>query len=186
METSFKVKKAGKFIDIQYITGIKLPMSTYDNVLVTSAKEGRKLIKFIRNFEDGVRKCLVKEGIDLDYRLIIVKHLGAVDSISSGFDIRSKMSIEELSERFVFGFKRIYDTMLDDVEETFKFFNEVKNDSSYTKNWKRYDKYNEYVRDYDLDYPKISMDDFNNDELKNISRLSSEVLELLIKERKNG
>ena len=184
METSFKIKKSGKFIDIQYITGIKIPMSTYDNVLVSSAKEGRKLINFIRNFEDGVRKCLVKEGIDLDYRLIIVKHLGAVDSISSGFDIRSKMSIEELSERFVFGFKRIYDTMLDDVEETFKLFNEVKNNSSYTKNWKRYDKYNEYVRDYDLDYPKISMDDFNNDELKNISRLASEALVLLIKERK--
>lgn len=184
METSFKIKKAGKFIDIQYITGIKLPISTYDNVLVSSAKEGRKLINFIRNFEDGIRKCLVKEGIDLDYRLIIVKHLGAVDSISSGFDIRSKMSIEELSERFVFGFKRIYDTILDDVEETFKFFNEVKNNSSYTKNWKRYDKYNEYVRDYDLDYPKISMDDFNNDELKNISKLASEALDLLIKERK--
>jgi hypothetical protein len=159
-------------------------MSTNNNVFVTSAKEGRNLIKFIRDFEGGIRKCLVKERIDLDYRLIIVKHLGAVDSIASGIDIRSKMSIEDLSERFVFGFKRIYDTMLDDVEETFKFFNEIKNNSSYMKNWKRYDKYNEYVRDYNLDYPKISMDDFEDDELRNMSNIASEILDLLIKKNK--
>lgn len=184
METSFKIKKSGRYIDIKYITGIKIPMNIYDNILVSSAEDGRRLIKFIREFEDGVKKCLVKENISLDYRVIIAKHLLAIDSIASGLDIRSKMTIEELSERFVFSFKRIYDTMLDEVEETFKFFNKVKNDSSYMQNWKQYDKYNEYVKEYCLDYPNISTDDFKDDELKNMAKLSHDMLELLINKMK--
>lgn len=60
METSFKIKKKGKYIDIQYITGIKLPMSVYDNCLVSSVKEARNLITFIRKMEEGIKRNLVE------------------------------------------------------------------------------------------------------------------------------
>lgn len=184
METTFKISKAGKYIDIKYIVGIKLPMSVYDNVLVSSAKEGRKLIKLIRDFEKGVKEELVKQGVDLDYRMIMIRHLQVIDSIASGLDIRSKMSVAELSDRFVFGYNRMHESMIDEVEETLKYFNEVKAESSYMKDWRRFDKYNEYIRDYSLNYPQISMDDFGKDPLKKMEALANEMLETLIKDRK--
>ena len=187
METKFKisrVKGLSQYIDIQYLTGIKLPLSADDNIFVTSAKEGRKLIQMIRDLENRVRTILSEREIDLDYRLIIVKHLKAIDSIASGIDIRSHMSIDELSERFVDGYKFKYDQVIAECEDIFDEFNKVKGNSSYGKNWRVYDKFNDLVRDYNLDYPMIKYEDFEDDELRNMSRLASEALDALIKKRK--
>ena len=181
METKFKISKVGKCIDIKYITLIKQPMMANDNVFVTSAKEGRKFIQLVRDLENRVRTILNEKEIDLDYRLIILQHFRAIDSIASGFDIRSGMSVDELSERFVDGYKFKYDQIIAECEVIFDEFNKVKGNSSYMKNWRVYDKFNQMVRDYNLDYPKIGMDDFKNDELKNISRFANEILEELKK-----
>lgn len=185
METKFKISRVKKYIDIKYVSGINLPLSASDNVFVSSAKEGRKLIQMIRDLENRIRTIFSEREIDLDYRLIIVKYLRAIDSISSGFDIRSGMSIDELSERFVDGYKFNYDQVIAECEEIFDTFNKVKGNSSYLDNWRVYDKFNSLVRDYNLDYPQIKNDDFDNDELKNMSKLADEMLELLIKKRKN-
>lgn len=187
METTFKisrVKGMRQYINIKYDTGLNLFL-TNDNIFVTSAKRGRILIRMIRNLEDRIRTILSEREIDLDYKLIILKHLNAIDSIASGFDIRSGMSIDELSERFVDGYKYKYDQVISECEEIFDKFNKVKGNSSYLANWRDYDKFNNLVKEYHLDYPQIKNDDFENDELKNISRLANEMLELLIEKAKN-
>lgn len=184
METTFKISKAKEYIVIEYVTGLKVPMSTWTNFLASTAKDARKTIKWIRDMEEGVKKNLVENGFKLDYKLIILKHLTAIDSIASGIDIRSKMSVEELSDRFVYGYKQKYDQAVKTVEETFEIFNEVKGTTSYSKDWRRYEKYNDLVAEFHLDFPKIGMDDFGKDELKEMSRLANEMLEILIKKNK--
>lgn len=186
METTFKisrVKGLRQYINIKYDTGLNLYL-TNDNIFVTSAKSGRRLIRMIRNLEDRIRTILSEKEIDLDYKLIIVKHLNAIDSIASGLDIRSGMSINELSERFIDGYKYKYDQVISECEEIFDKFNKVKGNSSYLANWRDYDNFNNLVKEYHLDYPQIKNDDFENDELKNMSKLTDEILELLIKKRK--
>lgn len=184
METKFKISRYKEYIDIKYVTPIKLHMSATDSVFVSSAKEGRKLIQMIRDLENRIRTILNEREIDLDYRLIIVKHFRAIDSIASGIDIRSHMSIEELAERFVDGYKFKYDQVITECEDIFDEFNKVKGNSSYGKNWRVYDKFNDLVGEYKLDYPLIKSSDFEDDELRNMSKLASEALDALIKKRK--
>jgi hypothetical protein len=184
METTFKVKKSGKYIDIQYITGIKLPMSVYDNCLVSTVKEARHLIDFIRKMENGIKENLAEKGLDLDYRLIVIKHLQAIDAIASGIEIRSKLSVKELSERFVSGFKIKMDEILAECETTFKIFNEIKDNTHYYENGRLYDKFNEYVRDYNLPFERIKLEDFGKNILDDLIKKSDEMLQFLINERK--
>ena len=184
METTFKISKAKEYIVIEYVTGLKVPMSTWNNFLASTAKDARNTIKWIRDMEEGVKKNLAENGINFDYRLIILKYLTAIDSIASGIDIRSKMSVEELSDRFVYGYKQKYDQVIAECEEIFNKFNEVKGNSSYLENWRDYDKFNSLVREYLLDYPQIKNSDFENDEFRNMSRLANEMLEILIKKNK--
>jgi hypothetical protein len=186
METTFKISRINQYIDIKYVTPIKLPMMTNDNIFVNSAKEGRKFIQLVRDLENRIRTLLNEKEIDLDYRLIIVKHFRAIDSIASGFDVRSHMSIDELSERFVDGYKLKYDQVIAECEDIFDKFNEVKDNTSYMQNFREYDKFNQMVDEYKLDYPQINSDDFGKDELKNMSRLANEMLEILIKKRKEN
>lgn len=184
METTFKVKKSGKYIDIQYITGIKLPMSVYYNCLVSTVKEARHLIDFIRKMENGIKENLAEKGLDLDYRLIVIKHLQAIDAIASGIEIRSKLSVKELSERFVSGFKIKMDEILTECNSTFKIFNEIKDTTHYYENGRLYDKFNEYVRDYNLPFERIKLEDFGKNILDSMIQKSDEMLQFLINERK--
>lgn len=185
METSFKVKKYKQYFDIQYVTGLKLPYMTEDSFLGSDKQGTRKTINLIRKMEEGIKKVLVSEGLDFDYKFIILKHLNAIDSIASGIDIRSKMSVEELSDRFVWSFKRKYDEVLAEVQGTFDYFNDVKTKSTYLTDWRRYDNYNSLVKSYMLDFPIITSEDFVKDELTNMSRLATEALDELIAYRKN-
>jgi len=183
METTFKISRHKEYINIEYIAGIKIPFTMFTNVFVSSAKEGRNLVSYVRNLEDEIKKNLELMGYDLDYRLIIAKYIQVIDSIACGLDIRSKMKVQEVAERFVRGFKEKYDEAVKEAEETLAYFNEVKDTKTYIMDWKRYDKYNELVNNFMLKMPKISSDDFKNDELTNMLESTKDIL-TLIKELK--
>lgn len=185
MTTTFKVKRYKEYFDIQYVTGLKVPMSVSDNFLASNKQEARKTIEMIRKMEKWILIFLAEKELYFDYRLIVLRYLTAIDSIASGLDIRSKMSTKDLAERFVISYKLDYDEALKEINGTLEYFNQVKNDSTYLRDWRRYDNYNELIRKYMLDYPTIKSDDFKNDELTNMSRLASEALDSLIAYRKN-
>lgn len=108
----------------------------------------------------------------------------AIDAIASGLEVRSKMSIEELSERFVWSFNKKMTEIKAECESTFKLFNEVKDDTHYYQNGRLFDKFNEYVRDYDLPFKTINIDDFGKNILETMSGKIDEMLEMLREERK--
>lgn len=185
MKTSFKVKKSGNYIDIKYIAGIEVPITSYDNFLASNKKGAIATIDLIRKLEVEIQEILVQNQEDLDFRWIILRHIHAIDSIASGIDLRSGLPISELADRFVYGYKVTRDRINKECLETLKFFNENKETTSYMMNWRIYDKFNRDIKSFYLPYESINMDDFQKDELKNISSLVDDMLETLIKTKKN-
>jgi hypothetical protein len=186
METSFKVSKKTKYFQIDYVTGLDYVPSHYHKyVWCLSAIEARLFIRRVREIEKYVKEIIgmTKNNFPYDYRLIMYLHLNAIENISCGLDIRSKMSNLELADRFVYGYDHRYkeaytfckDT-LDHVESTGKF-------DSYMKDWRRHDKHNELVREYNLPLKRLELEDFHVDELKNMGE-ALEMLNKLIDERK--
>jgi len=170
IETSFKVSKKTKCIQIDYVTGLDYVPSHYHKyVWCLSKKDARAFIQRVIEIETHIKQILVKDGLPYDYRLIMYLHLNAIENISCGLDIRSNMSSHELADRFVYGYDHRYkeayafckDT-LDHVETTGKF-------DSYMKDWKRHDKHNDLVREFNLPFKRLELEDFRVDELKNMS-----------------
>ena len=170
METSFKVSKKTKYIQIDYVTGLDYVPSHYHKyVWCFSVPKARAFIKRVQEIQENIIKLLATQGLPYDYRLIMYLHLNAIENISCGLDIRSDMSSHELADRFVYGYDHRYkeahtfckDT-LDHVESTGKF-------DSYMKDWRRHDKHNDLVREYNLPLKRLELEDFRVDELKNMS-----------------
>jgi hypothetical protein len=169
-ETSFKVSKKTKYIQIDYVTELDYVPSHYHKyVWCLSVPKARTFVKRVQEIEANIIKLLATQELSYDYRLIMYLHLNAIENISCGFDIRSDMSSLELAERFVGGYDHKYkeaytfckDT-LDHVETTGKF-------DSYMKDWRRHDKHNDLVREFNLPFKKLELEDFRVDELKNMS-----------------
>lgn len=184
METSFKVSKKTKYIQIDYVTGLDYVPSHYHNyVWCLSKKDARAFIERVIEIETHIKQILVKDGLPYDYRLIMYLHLNAIENISCGLDIRSDMSSADLADRFVYGYDHRYkeaytfckDT-LDHVETTGKF-------DSYMKDWRRHDKHNDLVREYNLPLKRLELEDFHVDHLKNMGE-ALDMLNKLIDERK--
>jgi len=184
METSFKVSKKTKYIQIDYVTGLDYVPSHYHKyVWCLSVPKARAFIKRVQEIERQIKEILVKDSLPYDYRLIMYLHLNAIENISCGLDIRSDMSSHELADRFVYGYDHRYkeahtfckDT-LDHVESTGKF-------DSYMKDWRRHDKHNQLVREYNLPFKKLELEDFHVDHLKNMGE-ALDMLNKLIDERK--
>ena len=184
METSFKVSKKTKYIQIDYVTGLDYVPSHYHKyVWCLSKKDARAFIQRVIEIETHIKQILLKDSLPYDYRLIMYLHLNAIENISCGLDVRSNMSSHELADRFVYGYDHRYkeaytfckDT-LDHVETTGKF-------DSYMKDWRRHDKHNELVREYNLPFKKLELEDFHVDHLKNMGE-ALDMLNKLIDERK--
>lgn len=183
-ETSFKASKKGKYFQIDYVSGLDHVPSHYNKyVWALSKKHAREFIKRVAEIETSIKEILVRDGLPYDYRLIVYLYLNAIDNISSGLDIRSNMSSSELADRFVYGYDHKYkeaytfckDT-LDHVETTGKF-------DSYMKDWRRHDKHNDLVREFNLPLKRLEIEDFHVDHLKNMSE-ALDMLHKLIDERK--
>lgn len=186
METSFKVSKKTKYFQIDYVTGLdNVPSHYHKYVWCLSKKDARAFIQRVIEIETNIKQILVKDGLPYDYRLIMCLHLNAIENISCGLDIRSKMSNLELADRFVYGYDHRYkeaytfckDT-LDHVETTGKF-------DSYMKDWKRHDKHNELVREFNLPLKRLELEDFHVDHVKNMGE-ALDMLHKLIDEQKNS
>lgn len=184
METSFKVSKKTKYIQIDYVTGLDYVPSHYNKyVWSLNKKHARAFIQRVIEIETHIKQILVKDGLPYDYRLIMYLHLNAIDNISSGLDIRSNMTSSELADRFVYGYDHKYkeahkfckDT-LDHVETTGKF-------DSYMKDWRRHDKHNNLVREFNLPLKRLELEDFHVDHVKNIGE-ALDMLHKLIDEQK--
>ena len=184
METSFKVSKKGKYIQVDYISNeLVVPLRYNKNVWSLNKEHAKTFIQRVREIEAHIKEILVNDNLLYDYRLIIYLHLNAIDNISSGLDIRSKMSSVELAERFVSGYDNKYKEAYTFCKDTLEYMEKRSELYGYMTDWRRHDKHNDFVREFKLPFKELTMEDFKVNELYNMSD-ALYALNKLIKERK--
>jgi hypothetical protein len=185
METSFKASKKTKYFQIDYVTGLEdTPVQYHKHVWCLNKEHAKAFIKRVKEIETHVKEILLKDELSYDFRLIISLHLEAIENISCGLDLRSKMTSEDLADRFVYGYHKKYQEAHTFCKDTLEFFETEGKLYTYCKNWRRYDKHNDLVREFRLPFKKLGWDDFHVDHLKNMAE-AMEKLDELIEERRN-
>lgn len=187
MNTSFTKKQLDKYIEVAYVTNVgKLPTRCEFNQTqwCLSDQNADKLIDKIKALEITISKE-VSEMPQLKTELIILTYLPVISSIADGLDVRSKLSNEELAENFVSGYLKRYN-------EAVEFCNKVKvlyeadgKNESYTKYWRDYDKNNELVDEFRLNFKKYGDSDFQIN-LESMNKKAQELLDELFKENKSN
>jgi hypothetical protein len=186
METSFKFsRKLNKYIQVEYITGLDyVPVGYHKYTWCLDKKSARDFIQRFREIETHVKEIIDDKKLGFDYRIIMYKFLSAIDSISTGLDIRSSFSNLELADRFVLSYENSYKEAFTFCKDTLEHVEVEGKFDSYMKDWKRHDKHNELVREYNLPFKSLNLEDFQVDHLKNALE-AVEFLNKLIDERKN-
>jgi hypothetical protein len=181
METSFKVsRKLGKYIQIDYVTGLSyLPNQYHKYVWCLNKTNARAFIKLMVEIEAHVKELLAKDNMTYDFRLIMCLYLQAIENIATGLDIRSDMGSLELANRFVFGYDVKYKEAHKFCQDTLGYVEATGKYGSYMREWKRYDKHNELVKEFNLPLKQLVLEDFRVNELKNIEHSLDEILKIL-------
>lgn len=183
METSFKVsRKLGKYIQVDYVTGLEyIPSRYHKYVWCLDKKHARTFIQRVNEIETHVKEYLANQKMSYDFRLIMCLFLNTIDNIATGLDIRSKMSSLELAERFVFTYDVKYKEAYKFCEDTLNHVETEGKYESYMKDWRRYDQHNDLQKEFLLPLKKLSLEDFRVNELKNIESSLDEMLKIIKK-----
>ena len=185
METSFKISKKGKYIQIDYISNLELKsFKSFDYIWSISIKDAKEFLRLAREIETKIKTELVSKNLNYDYRLIMVRYLKVIDGISTGFDIRSKMTTDELAENFVWWYDKKYTEEYNYCKEVMDYYEAEGKNNSYMSNWRKYDEFNDKIKEFNLPFKSLTRDSFKEDELRNMSD-ALDMLHKLIDERKN-
>ncbi len=170
METSFKVsRKLGKYIQIDYVTGLSyLPIQYHKYVWCLNKTHARAFIKRMVEIEAHVKELLAKDNMTYDFRLIMCLYLSTIENIASSLDIRSDMDSLELAKRFVFGYDEKYKEAHKFCQDTLEHVEAIGKYDSYMKDWRRHDKHNELVKEFNLPFKQLELEDFRVDNMKNL------------------
>jgi hypothetical protein len=181
MDTSFKFSiKLSKYIQVDYITGLDyIPIGYHKYAWFLDKKRARDFIQRFREIETHVKEIINGKKLSFDYRLIMCKFLKSIDSISGGFDVRSDISSIELADRFVSSYENSYKESFTFCKDTLEHVEVEGKFDSYMKDWVRYDKHNGLVREYNLPFKSLNLEDFQVDHLKSALESVDAMLKIL-------
>lgn len=188
MNTTFSQKPSGKYIELTYNSNIeKLDMSLKFNssVLCSEQEDADKLIQKIRDLETLISQKTSKENLPFQTPIIILTFMNAIDSIASGLDVRSSLSNEELADRFVNGYKKLYDEAYLFCCKIIKMYDDGEKNESYTKHWRDYDKHNELVSKFKFNLRTFTDSDFKNN-LQSLADSAKKLADLFVKAASEG
>ena len=183
MKTTFDREIKGEYIYLTYnpkIEGLSSSLDYNATQLFTKEEDINKFVDTVLKLELLIDRELVKNKYSYNRRLIILTYMNAIESISSGLDVRSKLSLSEIAERFVSGYNDKYKEALAFCSETLEHVQKVNDDETYTKDWKRYDKHNDLVKEYKLNHKLIKDEDFKIN-LAYLAKVTSEALDFFNK-----
>lgn len=181
METKFTKKDSGKYIEVTYnsTTALKSYRLKYNTSLPCSNNEEADIyIKRAENIEKEILKVIADKKSSFDVNLIMITYMQVIESISSGLDVRSKLSDEELAIRFYDGYETRHNEAVAFCKRIRDMYEGGEHKETYTKHYKDYDKYNELIDEYHLDFKKLGDSDFTIN-LETLSKKTSDLLEML-------
>lgn len=184
METKFKVSKKGKYVQVKYISGLPYtPISYWDYIWSINVSFARKFIKSFCEIQKSVKEIIENENLELDYRLVMLMFIKNIDSVSDGLSVHSSYTNKELADNFVKQYLKKHNEAVDFCNETMEFYETKGKRYGYMKQWERYDRYNELIRQFYLPFKPLELDDFNRCELTRLSKMLDEMNDLLGKIR---
>lgn len=112
MDKKFKISKKGKYIQVEYI-GYTPPNEvirnhTHGYLWMLNVSDARKFIKLVLDLEVEINKQY-GENNRHNPNKIIRFYLNVIDGVSSGCDIRSKLTLPEFATLIMNGFNNAYD-----------------------------------------------------------------------------
>lgn len=153
MEKNFTVNKRGKYYNVEYI-GYKAPNATIDirfwnNFYCSTKEEVKSTIKYICDLEEILTNEISEKQLNYNPKKLIRMYLKIIESVASGFDIRSKWSIEKYAKSIIESHGRKYDEAVALYEETLSDLKE--NPVHYGKKWRLFDKCNDNKNIYEFE-----------------------------------
>lgn len=142
-------------------------------------QDAEKFIDKTILLHNSITKELANRNLQYNTELVLITYLHVIEAISSGFDIRNKMSNEEIANHIIDGYHKKFTEALQFCEKTIKMYDDGEKNESYPKHWKDYDKHNELVDEYQFGLKKFKDTDFKNN-LEEINKKASEFLQQLI------
>lgn len=163
VNTSFTKTPADKYLEVSYNTDIGKVCLTLEyraTQALTNEENANVFIERAKILENLVLQELIARKLPYKTELIMLTFMDAVESISSGIDVRSKMKNDELAVMFVMGYEKKYNETLTFCNDTIKMFEETGRKESYMKRCKIYDSHNEFVDEFQFNIRKFGMSDF--------------------------
>ena len=179
----FVKQESGKYIEVTYnslLPKISTKHSFNSSQLYSSEEEADLFIIKAKEIHSLMSDYIIKEKLPFKVDLVMLIYFPVIDSISSGLDIRSKMSSEEIAVLFVNGYKKKYNEALEFCNSVIKRYVDGAYMESYTKHWRDYDKHNELVDEFQLDLRKFEDSDFKIN-LEILNKKASELIDMLFK-----
>lgn len=180
MRTQFtkKAEDKDKYIRVTYhptseVKSMKLKMNSTQYCL--SDADAEVFIDKTIELKKAIENELTIKNLPYNIDLLILVYLQVIEFISTGSDIRSKLTNEQIAENMVEGYRRKFTESLQFCEKTIKMFEDGECNESYTKHWKDYDKHNELVDEYMFDLRKFKDGDFQTS-LDSMNKKASELL----------
>ena len=180
MDNKFKASKKGKYIQIEYIDYVP-PNSTIKNhtdsyMWFLNGDDARRFMKLIVDLEDEIVKQYIENQVH-NYKKIIRFYLNVIDSVASGLDVRSKLSLEEFATLIMGGFNRTYVNAKNECQEIIDK-GKVEKFSKYSRLVDRYEHLTKLYELDELDVEPIS-DYIKPDELVVMSNLLDDMLNII-------
>lgn len=161
--TTITKEKDGKYIKVRYNSNIedlsyKLKYNASQSCL--NDNEANNLIQKVELLELLIDEEQIKIGT---YKtpLIILTYLPLIESVSSGLDIRSKLTNNELAKMITEGYHKKYTDAINFCNNTIVMFDRIGKSEGYSAKYKDYDKHNELVKEFQLELRTFKMDDFD-------------------------
>ena len=181
----FKVTKRGRYYNVICIglksTNIVFNVYYCDNVYFNNRKEVENFITYVRDIEVIINRLNPKYSV----KKIILYYLKTIESISSGFDVRSSWTKEEFSNILIEWYNKKYTEADEFCKSTLEWINS--NKCNYYSDWKRFDEYNNKNQIFELGLVELksNYDGFTEDPLDKMLELAHELLDKLIEENRN-
>lgn len=181
LETTLTKEQNGKYVNVTYnhnLDKVSFNLKYNATQCCLSETDADTFIERTKQIEAIVEQNNVSQGSIYKTPLIILKYLPVIESISSGIDVRSKMSDESVAKMVFDSYVKKYSEAQTFCNETINMFESTGKKEGYGKRYKDYDKHNELVSEFQLGLRTFKMDDFDTG-FHTMNKSLDEILQML-------
>lgn len=164
MKSKITFGKEDKYVTITYTPSDKdIPYALLQNATqwCLNKKDAIAFKTYAIKIEKLIEVELAEKKLSYKASWIMLTFFKVMEGFATGFDVRSKISIEDMAKRLVFTYDSSYKEALKFCQGVLKQYELGGKKESYMKHWRDYDKHNEYRKLYGFHIMEFKENDFN-------------------------